>query len=211
MPDPTSRYDWNEATGRYRDRRTGRFVTNVRGALDDGIDASADAMRQASQQLREGTISLETWRSVMQAEIKETHLASAALAKGGYAQMTQADFGRVGGIVAREYRYLERFARQIGTGEKPLDGRFLQRAEQYVKAGRETYERTRQQEAAKRGFDEERSILNPADHCEECIEEAERGFVPLGEIIPIGQRTCRKNCRCEMEYRHSVTGEVRAA
>lgn len=195
-------YLFDEVAGRYRDASTGRFVaaSTVRGALDNAIDASAEAMRQASERLRSGALSLDQWFDTMTREIKNVHLSSAALAKGGFAQMTQADYGSAGGIVRREYGFLRRFGEQIASGEQPLDGRFLQRAEQYVKAGRETYHRTERREKEKRGFTEERSILNPADHCDECVAEAARGWVSIGAIVPIGNRICRSNCKCEIEY-----------
>ena len=46
------RYWWDDAVARYRNAR-GQFVSNVRGALDEAIENSAAAMKQASEQLRE--------------------------------------------------------------------------------------------------------------------------------------------------------------
>ena len=206
-------YRYSEKLGRYIDTRTRRMVpwSEVRGALDAAIDSSSRTVNTLSQQLREGAISLEQWRGQVQQELRQVHLASVALAKGGHAQLTQADYGRVGGLVAREYRYLEAFTRQIENGQQPLDGRFLQRSEQYTKAGRETYHRQERVEQARRGFDEERSIRHADDSCGECIAEEERGWVALGEIKPVGARLCRKNCLCSIAYRNTATGEERAA
>ena len=58
------------------------------------------------------------------------------------------------------------------------------------------------------GFDEIRSVLHPAEHCAECIDEADKGFMPLDEFIPLGERQCRHNDKCSVEYRNSGTGEI---
>lgn len=207
---PRNQYRWNDKAGRYVNRRTGRFVafSEVQEALNTAIENGAKAMRELSKDLKDRKIDLATWQTEMMKEIKMTHLNSAAAAKGGWAQMTQADYGRVGGIVTREYRYLRNFAKQIASGEQKLDGRFLMRAEQYIKAGRETYHRTLAAEQEKRGYDEERSVLNPADHCPDCVLEAAKGWQKMGLMIVIGKRQCRHNCRCSRQARNSSTGVV---
>ena len=210
-PNPlTPQYLWNEKAAQYSDRKTGRFVSRqvIRGQLDKVIDASSQAMKAVSQQLRDGDISLAEWQTAMMQQIKTTHLAGAAMQRGGWQQMTQADFGRVGQIVRKEYGFLRDFAEQIASGEQRLDGTLGRRAGQYGQQGRPTYYQFWDTTAATRGFDEERSILNPAEHCNDCIDQAAKGFQKIGKMIPIGQRQCRSNDRCDKEYRNSKTGEV---
>lgn len=55
-------------------------------------------------------------------------------------------------------------------------------------------------------YDLERLVLGEAEHCRECLEDAEKGFVPIGMLRPIGSRLCRTNCYCHMEYASSATG-----
>jgi hypothetical protein len=55
------------------------------------------------------------------------------------------------------------------------------------------------------GFEEARSVLHPADHCPGCLVEAEKGWQPIGAMVPIGERDCKGNCRCTVEYRRSGT------
>jgi hypothetical protein len=210
-PNPlTPQYLWNERASQYSDRKTGRFVSRqaIRGQLDKVIDASGQVMKAVSQQLRDGDISLAEWQVQMMQQIKTTHLASAAMQRGGWQQMTQADFGRVGRTVRNEYAFLRDFAEQIASGEQKLDGTLARRAAQYGQQGRPTYYQFWDTTAATRGFDEERSVLNPAEHCQDCIDEAAKSWQPLGQMIPIGQRQCRSNDRCDKEYRNSETGEV---
>ncbi len=210
-PNPlTPEYLWNEAAHNYVDRRTGRFVSRqvIRDQLDNVIDASSQVMRAISQQLRDGDISLAEWQTQMMQQIKTTHLAGGAMQRGGWQQMTQADFGRVGQIVRREYGFLRDFAEQIANGEQKLDGTLARRAGLYGQQGRPTYLAFWDSTAAQRGFDEERSVLQPAEHCNECISEDAKGFQPLGQMIPIGRRICRSNDRCLKEFRNSQTEET---
>lgn len=213
-PDPlTPEYRWNEAAQRYVSA-SGRFVSRdtIRRELDTVLKASGKAMRQASEQLRAGNISLADWELAMMQQIKTTHLAAAAMQRGGWYQMTPADFGRVGAAVKDEYKFLRNRAAEIASGKQKLDGTLLRRAEQYGQAGRETYYRFWQSDVAKRGYDEERSILGAAEkHCAECLEEERLGWRPLGQMVPIGRRICMSGCQCRVEYRNSQTDEVLAA
>lgn len=206
----STRYAWNDAAGRYIDTRTGRFVSRqaVRDDLDAVLDGLTAKMDLVSQALVQGAIDLDEWQLQMMDLVKRAHLVSAAAQQGGWAQMTQADFGRVGQIVRREYDYLRRFAEQIASGEQPLDGNIGRRARMYGQQGRNTYYAFTRVEMRKRGYDQERNVLNPADHCEGCLEETAKGWQAIGQMVQIGQRTCKSNDKCSVEYRNSDTGEV---
>lgn len=210
-PNPlTPQYLWDASAAQYFDRKTGRFVSRqvVRDQLDNVIGASSQAMRAASQQLRDGDIGLVEWQLEMMQQIKIIILVGAIMQRGGWQQMTQADFGRVGRIVQNEYGFLRDFAEQIANGKQKLDGTLARRAALYGQQGRPTYLTFWDSTAAQRGFDEERSILQPAEHCTECISEDAKNFQPLGQMIPIGRRICRSSDKCLKEFRNSQTGEV---
>lgn len=202
-----TRYAWNDKAGRYVDQKNGRFVSHaaVRTDLDLVLDGITAKMDLTSQALRNGAINLDQWQLQMMDLTKRAHLVSAAAQRGGWAQMTQADFGRVGQIVRREYGYLRNFAEQIANGKQPLDGNLARRARMYGQQARSTFYSFQKVEMEKRGFDQERSILNPADHCEGCKSEEAKGFQSIGNMVPIGRRECRSNCKCSVEYRNSAT------
>jgi hypothetical protein len=196
-----SSYKWSPSTGRYV-RPNGRFVAkvDVRAAIDAALEKESAKAVLLSQELRNGTISLSAWREEMRIMIKNVHVYNAAIAKGGFAQMTAADYGRVGQIVRGEYGFLEGFARGIASGKVPLDGRFTERAKQYAQAGRGTYHQTERAIMKAAGMTKEWNILHPADHCGGCLGETARGKVPIGSLIPIGGRTCRRKCRCTLGF-----------
>lgn len=195
-------FRWNEKAARYVGAG-GRFVSRlvVRAALDRALDARSAVVRALSGQLRDRRITLAEWETRMMAEVKAAHLYSAAAAKGGWAQMTQADYGRVGAAVRDQYGYLRRFGRQIASGEQPLDGVFLARAEMYGQAGRKTHHEFERREMELRGMNEERNVLGVADHCDQCVGETQRGWVPIGTLKPVGARTCVTRCKCTIQYR----------
>lgn len=199
MP-PRSNLRWSERAGRYRNAR-GQFVTAaaVRADLDRALDESARTVARLAEDLRTRRIGLIDWELAMRAEIRTVQLYSAATASGGVAQLSPAALGRVGAAVREQFRYLDTFARQIEAGA-PLDGRFTARARMYAQAGRSVYHRTERAEKERRGFRFEANILAPADHCATCVSETQRGRVPIGQLIPVGQRDCRVNCRCRVAY-----------
>ena len=201
------RYAWKPnagSTGRYQDRATGRYVSelNVRGDLDKYIDAKNSVLDDLANQLRNREISLADWQLQMRAEMRNMHNAAAMVAKGGKAQMTQADWGRTGRELRTQYEYLDKWAKDIASGKAPLDGRLNWRARLYGNAARGTYEQERRAMAADKGNDEEMRILHAKESCKGCIAIA--GYwAPIGTLPKIGSQECSSNDMCTFEYRRS--------
>jgi hypothetical protein len=197
------RFTYDERTRRYR-APNGKFVTNVRGVLDATLDKSGKEVKALAQSLRDGKINLTDFRQAMRDNIKSSHLASTALAKGGWQQMTQADMGRAGARIRREYGMLERMIQQIGAGEQRLDGTLLRRSEMYTQSARGTYHDAERVEQARRGVSQERRVLGQADHCEDCVTAAAIGWAAIGTLPRIGESVCRVNCRCVFEFKEAA-------
>jgi len=200
----TTGYGWNSAASRYTDITTGRFVSNkvIRNGLEDMMDASASNMNLLTQSLVDGNISLAQWQSAMMGEIKASHVASAALSQGGWEQMTQSDWGAVGRLIRDQYDYLRNFASQIASGEQPLDGRALVRADLYGDAANGTYSQMQRRDAISDGMNEEMRVLEDTiNACDGCIEQAGH-WEPIGTLDAIGAEECSTRCRCVFEYRY---------
>jgi hypothetical protein len=194
------KYTYDKAARRYRDAQ-GRFVSGdeVRRALDAALRSASQRISQLSDSLRNNAISLTDWEFEMRQAIKEVHLYSRALGRGGWDQMTAADFGAVGAAVKKQYAYLNRFAAEISQGYN-FDGRFRRRSEMYAEAGRHTYYSALDEEMMAAGMTQERNVLSSAEHCDECVDETDRGWVLIGQLVPIGERTCLVSCKCFKEY-----------
>jgi hypothetical protein len=200
----TSAFGWNEVAGRYVDLDTGRFVPflEVRDALESVIDGARDSMHSLTEQLIGSQISLAEWQSGMMDQIKLANVAASAAANGGWAQMSQSDWGAAGQLVREQYDFLRNFAGQVADGTQALDGRALVRADMYGEAARGTFEtmQTRYQ-LINNGMEEEIRDLGEADHCDGCLEQAALGWQPIGTLDDIGEEECLTKCHCTKRYR----------
>ena len=178
----------------------------VMQALESAITASQANMISLGTQLQQGTITLAEWQTAMMQQIKTLHTMSAAVARGGWAQMSASDWGFVGSEIKKQYDFLKGFAEEIQAGF-PLRGRFLERIKLYSRAGRTTASQLFRRLNEDGGRTEERRVLGIADHCSDsagrpgCLEQAAEGWQPIGTLAPIGGATCWQNCRCHFEYR----------
>jgi hypothetical protein len=200
MPLPPFR--WNAALARYIDPR-GRIVARlvVRGALDDALAATGKRMRENTVLMRDRRISVAQWHARMKADVKAVHVYSTAAARGGFAHVTPAEWGRVGNIVKAQYGHLDNFAAAVKGGKAPRDGRLVNRADMYAQAGRQSYHVTDERVQLENGMRQERNILHTLDSCDGCIDETAAGWVPIGELTPVGTRDCLSRCKCSIEYR----------
>jgi hypothetical protein len=137
----------------------------------------------------------------MRQEIKRTQLSTTSLLRGGWNQMTAADYGRVGSNVRVQYHYLDGFVGDLRSGRQRMDGSFFNRAKLYPANARVTFHEQQTAQLDALGYTEELNVLHPAEHCVECIDARARGWVPIGTNVPIGKRQCVGNDRCSMRYR----------
>lgn len=150
---------------------------------------------------------VDEWAQRMAGLSATSALVAGALAAGGWSRLDVVA-GDIEAHLLSELGYLDAFADDVAQGRVPRDGRFARRAILYAAAGWGLYMLLRGREARRRGYGEEQNVLDPgAEHCQGCVAETDRGWQPIGSLIPVGSRACRSNCRCRMEYRNGA-GEV---
>lgn len=203
-------YRWNEPSGRYINR-AGQYVKRsvVMLALNQRVNASGQSVIEITKQLQAGELSVAEWRQAMAREIKIMHTSAAALARGGWDQMSQSDWGYVGSEVRKQLEFLNGFVNDIQAGKYgfPPNGRAIARARMYASAGRGMYQQMRRRMARNKGAAEERRVLGAAEHCstvgdlEGCIELSSKGWQPMDTLPRIGQSPCRTHCQCHFEWR----------
>jgi hypothetical protein len=198
---------FDDRSGRFRDS-SGRYVSEraVRSVIDSIADGASARLAAASDRLLAGTLSLAEWQAESMRTIKLSQVASATIAHGGVARMTPSTYGAAGRAIRDQYDYLRSFAAQIASGEQPLNRTVVSRAAQYGQAARVAFEREYGRDQRQRGYQFCRNVLAPAEHCAQCREQSARGWVPLGALVPIGQRTCRAQCRCRLTYSREAAG-----
>ncbi len=227
MPEPiktnrlTPQFSWDSRLrphGGYRDSR-GRIVRQVvvLEALESVIETTRREMQTISRSLADGEITLAQWQLGMRDRIRTVHIASAALAKGGWAQMSAADWGFVGSQIKAQLRFLRKFALEIESGKASLhrldgaiNGNFLQRVDLYGNSGITTYHNVRRREARAAGYNREARRLDPnvKQHCACCVSQARRGYQPIGILIPIGGCECTTKCRCRFVFGKEIKGKI---
>lgn len=197
-----SSWRYDPISGRYRGAN-GRFLSQraVEALVDGRINKLAAALRRYTDMLSRGDITLDQWQSSVREALKLTHVQAAIIGNGGKDTMAQADWGRIGQRLRVEYAYLQGFARDL------LDGRVspalaLARIGLYAQAVRGSYWEGATIRQGKQGYSLMRRILDSqAKHCQDCLDYAARGMVPMGSLPLPGQRcACRSNCKCSVKY-----------
>lgn len=148
MPSP---WIWDEATHRYRNAETGRFIgyKTMVGLRDRFVDAQKKRAGALADQLASGAIDVYDWQRAMEDEIKTTYIDQYILGHGGRNTMTPSDWGRLGAETRKQYGYLGRFTQQVLAGELTDEEGNLKpdalraRAELYIEGSTGAYERGR--------------------------------------------------------------------
>jgi hypothetical protein len=211
LVNPRSVYTWDAEVIRYRGP-SGAFVSQqaIKQALNTFVRRAQLEIQRLAREMTAGRIPIEEWQRQTANLIKSTHLANAAAAKGGWGQMTPADFGKVGQQLKLQYQHLRKFAKEAAAGSlTPED--IERRAGMYARSAAGAYERARFDTfsaiAATGAKVEMRNKLGQAEHCHTstkrvgCVEETARGWVSIGEMTLPGSRNCLSNCRCSLQYK----------
>jgi len=207
---------WDEAAARYRDQVTGRFLSRnaVEGYVLDSLAAASKYSEGLASVLGDTKIMAGGWYSAMRQEIKEEYIRQYLVGIGGREQMTQADWGSIGGMLTEQYKYFEGFYNEVIQGNLSPE-QIAARSNMYLNSAREAFERAQAKLSKSKGFDEERWLIDTgAENCEDCLAFAGLGWQsivddPYGGAIPgSGDTKCLTACKCTIEYRKSDTDEV---
>lgn len=198
-------YVWERASARFRDAATGRWVprTRIMDLIQERIEYHQGEMGRLTQALVDQRLTLAQWERAFAQQLKDLHLQQAALARGGWQNMTQADFGRVGRALRDQYGYLHRFASDIATRDL-TPGQIAWRAGLYAMSGRQSYWNAAMTTAEQAGWTKERRIaVGDKGTCTKCDGYARMGWQPIGTLPAPGGDSCAgySACRCEKEYR----------
>ena len=200
-------YAYNNTAQRWFDTASGKFVSEVAVTAEMRLHQTAtyNVLDNVTRQLYAGQLSLEQWQLVVAAELKDAHLAQAMFAVGGQRNMTQANYGRVGGTLANEYRFLNQFAIDIQSGAVS-EAQAIARIRQYGNATQQSYWREYKLVSEIVYWN-----LNPAEHCGDCLTLA--GGSPykpqdLAQVPGDGNTQCRGNCHCTLSREEITQAEM---
>ena len=204
-------------TGRYTNTK-GQIVSVdvVQAGIEQQIESSAQIMGSAAKRFHEGKINIAELQIAMKDEMKLLHTRCAAIAKGGWKQMSQADWGSVGQITRIQYKTLENFMAEIANGDYKIskldgsiNGQFLQRVDLYAEAGNGTAKEIERRQAKLNGLTHERRILDPAaKHCGCCLSQAALNWQLFGILKRLGECDCRSRDRCHFIFGAERNGKI---
>lgn len=207
-------YVWDRTISRYRRSDTGRFVARRRivRLLERSVSQRERRLNDGVLAYMEGRISPEAWKARTRMLLKRQYVQNAALGKGGWDQLTQSDYGRLGGKLRWEYARLNEMAAQIRAGEvSPAQA--LNRMRMRMGNARHEFYQTERETLAPppEGKDviERRILSAEAESCQDCLDYYDRGWQPAGTLpLPTEACACSSNCRCSIDRRTVDAGDV---
>jgi hypothetical protein len=196
-------YTWDATFGQYRDE-AGKLVSFgfVRRNIERTLAVTESEIARITRSLVRGEISLVDWQLRMRDTIKALHTLSGAVGRGGRAQMTPAEWGRVGAATRKEYAFLNRLARQIEQGQVKLDESLIRRARSYTIPARGLYTNNEKRTQGELGRLVLR-VLHARESCPDCEALNARGYIPEQEQPALGTQQCRQYDRCTFAYRRA--------
>jgi hypothetical protein len=152
-----------------------RLIDVRTSIFNDDVDSLA-------ARLYSGDLSLGAWEEAMKAEIRGLHTATGTIGKGGWENMTQSDWGRVGAEVKSQYRFLHGFAEKIAEDRENISLAAIQaRAKLYADASKTT------------------SVLMQAGEWAGGTRRQPGRFKALPWMPRDGSSECLSHCRCQWE------------
>lgn len=148
-----------------------------------------------------GEITLEVWQVRMAHDVKRGWIASSLAGSGGANAVDPLVIAKLEDRLGFELAHLDQFADEIAAGALTA-GQIKARSTLYGNASRTAFYDGFTAAQMRAGRTEERRVLRPAEHCLDCVEYAERGWVPIGTLPEPGEGSaCMRNCACVKEYR----------
>lgn len=131
-----------------------------------------DQDRMAAQQ---SEINVAAWKEEMRQAIKDEHIRQYLSTKPRDA-MTQADWGRIGGLLNEQYRYLDGFANDVAAG-RLTEAQIEARSRMYMRSARQGFETANREIKQDAGYTEVRWVVNHAlENCPDCLRWGRQGW-----------------------------------
>lgn len=137
-----SPWEWDASARRYRDTRSGKYLSvgRVKELRDTYIAHQSERAASLARKVASGDMTVQAWLKEKRALVKTVHAAEYALGRGGRNAMTKRDWGRVGAAVKKQYKYLQGFAEDMADG-KLSAGQIEARSKLYVASATVAHER----------------------------------------------------------------------
>jgi hypothetical protein len=119
-------------TGNYREKQLPIGEAAKKALISVRISIFQNEITTLTEKMYIGDVTIGGYEETMRAMIRELHSAVASIAKGGWDNMTQSDWGKIGAPVKRQYRYLHGFMQDISDNRENIPlGTIQRRARMY--------------------------------------------------------------------------------
>lgn len=201
-------YVWVKTAARYRDVKTGRFIKTsvVKDWSEKSIEKAQGVVSNAAAGASDNP---SAWYATMRQEIKSQVIVQYLTGIGGRNNMTQADWGRAGGIIADQYRYLEGFYAEVQAGTL-TEEQIAMRSRMYINSAREALAKSSEKAHKVAEYTKKVWVLGAKEHCEDCLYLAALGEISIDDVFESpsggeawpgsGNTKCLTNCGCSIEY-----------
>lgn len=166
------------------------------------------AQRQNAADMMNAVITPQQWYDQTARTMKLSYRAAVDVARGQNGEMDDSERNKWLLLILILFLLLNDTAGELENGNILLDGRFPIHQGLRGAAVRSIFENWHLWQAQGYGYREAKRLLSPVEHCEEtvlhpgCLEEANKGWMPIEKMVPIGGCTCLNNCKCRIIYRN---------
>lgn len=205
---------WSTPKQRYI-TQPGSVVTRpeVRRAVKAVREATQQSVLRLADQFKAGKLTIGEFQTAVGSTLARGHIVTAGIAGGGRASVSAATRKTIAKIATPDLSALARLMKDVQTGKIPLAGRFNARLKLITRAVESTFYQAEQVARADAGYKYAKRKLGSAEHCQEtderpgCPELAAEGWVPIADMVPIGEAACYDNCQCDIVYATSKDDE----
>lgn len=191
-------YAWDARLHNYVDIATGRMVRRelVHDLLRTVVAGAEGRIAELGRLYAEEALTGRQFYELMAREVKLVTNTATALAQGGWQNVTPAQWGANGYRLRTEYGNLREFVAAVARGEL-TPAQIAARAKLYANTAYGRYWELEQAAQTARGATMMRIKTVGDDRvCEICVEEARRGWQPIGTWhVPL-----HPGCRCNEVY-----------
>lgn len=207
-----SKWVYDPVTNTYKTKNGSTFTPHqARMAVTRISNQAASEMRESTSQLIAGVIIASVWYARMRDVMKTLYSTIWLLNIGGVLFDDNTERNLFYAFVLWQFDFLDNYANQIRTGVQPLNLRAISRSSLYAKWGNVEHQNIQLERNLTKPNMEGRRVLGPNEnHCEPeggnpgCIDLSLLGWIPIDQLVPIGETTCANHCKCHLEFRKKI-------
>lgn len=199
-------FHWSKSRRVYLDDNGNEVsAEQIREWMESYIDSEKEDLSAEAAKMVVGGITAAAFFSWMRSELKAIHGAASVIAYGGEDEMDEDRWQRVEEKVVSELEYLTGFRTDVESEQSaPAWEEMLwpqDRATLYADSIYSSYANAEKAREADAGVLVGRRVCeNDESSCQTCIDAATSEYIPLDEILDVGDAECLSRCRCWVEF-----------